>query len=125
VSGLKGLFDGNREARLVQPGDSYKLSVQGRHPPPKHHPTRTRHCEQIAIPRRLRGVGGQGAVETMVMGELFEVGEKVQGTDQRGSTTPRFRHSDNRVATQPLNHPGRVEGRVPATVVVASELGLL
>jgi hypothetical protein len=27
VSGLNGLFDVNREARLVQPGDSYKVSV--------------------------------------------------------------------------------------------------
>jgi len=27
VSGPKGLFDVNREARLVQPGDSYKASV--------------------------------------------------------------------------------------------------
>jgi hypothetical protein len=27
VSGLKGLFDGNPEVRLVQPGDSYKVSV--------------------------------------------------------------------------------------------------
>ena len=73
MSGLKGLFDVIRPARLVQPGDSYKVSVRilRRHPPPKHHPTPTHHREQIAIPRRLRGVGGQGAVWAVVMDELF------------------------------------------------------
>jgi hypothetical protein len=52
VSGLKGLFDVNREARLVQPSDSYKVSVSilGRHPSLKHHPARARHREPIAIP---------------------------------------------------------------------------
>jgi len=64
VSGLEGLFDGNREARLVQLGDSYKVSVSilGRDPPLKHHPARARHREQIAIPPGLGGAAGQGAV---------------------------------------------------------------
>jgi hypothetical protein len=64
VSGLKGLFDLDREARLVQPGDSYKVSVRflRRHPPLKHHPTGTHHGEQVAIPGGLGRVGGQWAV---------------------------------------------------------------
>jgi len=67
VSGLKGLFDGNREARLVRPGDSYKVSVSilGRHPPPKHHTAWAPDSEPVTIPRRLRGVGGQGTVGTV------------------------------------------------------------
>src|SRR4029450_8388520 len=65
------------EARLVSPGDSYKVSVSilGRHPALKHDATRTRHREQIAIPRRLRGVGGQRAVGVVVVDELPKVGE--------------------------------------------------
>jgi len=61
------LFDVNREARLVQPSDSYKVkvSILRRHPPCKYHPTRARHREQIAIPRGLGGVGGQGAVRRL------------------------------------------------------------
>ena len=53
VSGLKGLFDVNPEARLVQLGDSCKVSVSihWRHPPPKHHAAWTRHRKQVAIPR--------------------------------------------------------------------------
>src|SRR5262249_43113539 len=34
------------------------LSILRRHQPPKHHPTRTRHREQVAIPGWLCGVGG-------------------------------------------------------------------
>ena len=76
MSGLKGLLDGNREAWLVQPGDSYKVSVRilRRHPSLKHHPTRARHGEQIAIPRGLLGVGGQGAAGTVIVDELGEIG---------------------------------------------------
>jgi hypothetical protein len=64
VSELKGLFDINRAARLVQSGDSYKVSgsILGRDPPPKHHPTRWR-----------GGVGGQDAVRAMIVDELFKV----------------------------------------------------
>jgi hypothetical protein len=71
------LFEVNREARLVQLGDFYKVSVGilRRHPPPKHYPTRARRREQVAIPRRLRGVGGQGAVGTMGVDEVGEVGQ--------------------------------------------------
>jgi len=52
VSRLKGLFDVNREARLVQPGDSYKVSVSilGRDPPSKHHP----HEHATVSPARRR-----------------------------------------------------------------------
>jgi hypothetical protein len=73
------LLDGNREARLVQPGDSYKVSVSvlRRDPPPKPHPTRTRHCEQVAIPDGLRGVAGQRAVPAVIVNEVFKVGEEV------------------------------------------------
>ena len=80
--------------RLVQPGDSYKVSARilGRDPALKHHPTRTRHREQVSIPRRLRGVGGQGAVGAMIAEELLEFGEQVHP-----------RHS------LPL-HPARVHG---------------
>jgi hypothetical protein len=78
VSELNGLFDVNREAWLVEPGDSYKISVSmlRRDPPPKHHPTRTRHREPIAIPRGLGGVAGHGAVRAVVGDELFKVGEE-------------------------------------------------
>ena|SRR6266700_2209548 len=69
----------NREARLVQPGNSYKVSVSilGRDPPPKHHPTRTRYREQIAIPRGLQGVSGQGAVATVIVDELSQIKEEI------------------------------------------------
>ena len=36
--------------------------VLGRHPPLKHHPTRTRHGEQVAVPGGLGDVAGQGVV---------------------------------------------------------------
>jgi hypothetical protein len=50
--------------RLVQPGEvkQIQLCIHGRDPPPKHHPARTRHRQQVPIPRRLGGIGGQGAV---------------------------------------------------------------
>ena len=57
VSGLKGFVAGTREAQLVQPGDSCKVSVSihWRHPPPKHHAAWTRHRKQVAIPRERHG----------------------------------------------------------------------
>jgi hypothetical protein len=72
------LFDANSEARLVPPGDSYKVSVSilRRDPPLEHHPTRSRHREQVAIPRWSGGVGGQTAVGAMVVDEVFEVSEQ-------------------------------------------------
>jgi hypothetical protein len=78
VSGANGWFDANRDARLVQPGDSYKVSVSilRRHPPLKYHATWARHLEQIAIPRGLGGVAGHGAVRAVVGDELFKVGEE-------------------------------------------------
>ena len=51
-----------------------QLSIQGRDPPLKHHPTRARHREQVTVPRGLRGIGGQRAVRTMVVDELLKVG---------------------------------------------------
>ena len=48
-----------------------------RNPPPKHHPTQTRHGEQVPIPRGLRGVGGQGAVRAVITDELLELGKQV------------------------------------------------
>jgi hypothetical protein len=42
----------------------------------KHHSTRTRHREQVAIPRGLRGVGRREAVGAMIVEEVFKVGEK-------------------------------------------------
>jgi hypothetical protein len=74
VSGLKGLLDVNREARLVQPGDLYEVcvSILWRHPPLKHHPTRARHREQIAIPGWWGGVGGQCTVRAVIVDELLE-----------------------------------------------------
>ncbi len=78
MSGLKGVFGVNRETWLVQPGDSYKISVSilRRDPPPKHHPACTRHHEQIAIPRRLRSVGGQRAMGAMIMDKFLKGSEK-------------------------------------------------
>ena len=92
MSGLKGLFDGNREARLVQRGDSQKVNVRilRRHPPLKHHPTRALHCEQVAIPVGLRGVGSQGAVGAGSRTKFFEAGKESHGlheTHSSGSTT--------------------------------------
>ena len=85
MSGLNGLFDGNRAARLVQPGDSYKVSVSilGRHSPRKCHSTRTRHLEQVAVPRRLCRVGGQGAVGVVIVEEGFKVAAKGHATGGR------------------------------------------
>jgi hypothetical protein len=75
VSGLKGLY----EARLVLPGDSYKvsLSILWRDPPLKHHPTRARHRQQVAIPGGLGRITGQRAVRAMVSDEVFKVGKEV------------------------------------------------
>jgi hypothetical protein len=86
VNGLKGFFDGNREARLAQPGDSYKVgvSILGRDPPPKRHPAQAGHREQAAIPRRLRRVSGQVAVGATVVDEVFYFREEVHGF-MRGS----------------------------------------
>jgi hypothetical protein len=94
------VFDVSPEARLVQPGDSYKVSVSilRRHPPFKHHTTLARHGEQIAIPRGLRGVGGQGAVGAMGVDELFKglrggsLGSReVVGIDHKPTELPQVR----------------------------------
>ncbi len=47
-----------------------------RAPPLKRHPTRTRHREQATVPRRLRGVGGQGVVGAVIGNEFLQVGEE-------------------------------------------------
>jgi hypothetical protein len=64
---------------LVQPGDSYKVcvSILWRHPTLKHHAARTRHRKQVSVPRRLRGVGGQGVVGAVVTDKLLELGKQV------------------------------------------------
>jgi len=41
---------------------SAKFCIQQRDPPFKHHPTRARHGEQIAVPRAFGGVDGRVAV---------------------------------------------------------------
>ena len=58
---------------LVQRRESQQISVRflRRDPPAKHHPTRARHGEQIATPRRLRGVGGQRAVGAVIGNEFL------------------------------------------------------
>jgi hypothetical protein len=78
------LFDVNREARLVQPGDSYKVSVSFHGVTHRANATRSRHCEQIPIPRGLRGVAGQRAVGAMIVDEVFYFREEVHGF-MRGS----------------------------------------
>jgi hypothetical protein len=72
------LFDGNRKAQLLQPGDSYKVgvSILRCDPPPKHHPARARDSEHVAIPRWRGGVGGQGPVGVVGVNELCEIREK-------------------------------------------------
>jgi hypothetical protein len=92
VSGLTGLFEVNRAAWLVQPGDSHKVSVRilGRDPPLKHHSTRARHGEQIAIPRRLRGVGGQGAVGVVVVDEPSKSASRELTPSAGGSLAERW-----------------------------------
>jgi hypothetical protein len=105
VSGLKGLY----EARLVLPGDSYKvsLSILWRDPPLKHHPTSVGHGESIAVPGRLGGVAGQGAVGAVIVDELFEVSEKVHshGTSSSVSNTdqPSFKIGRNVETTASLD----------------------
>jgi len=54
-----------------------QLGFLRRDPPLKHHPTRTCHGEQVAVPGGLGGVAGQGAVRAMVVDELLKVGEEV------------------------------------------------
>jgi len=63
--------------RSVQPGRSEQvhLSIPGRNPPLEHHPTRTRHREQVAVPGWRGGVCGQGAVRALVGDEVGEIGE--------------------------------------------------
>src|SRR5207249_950730 len=39
-----------------------QFGIHGRHPPLKHHSTWAGDSEPVAIPLRLRGVGGQGTV---------------------------------------------------------------
>jgi hypothetical protein len=75
VSALKGLFDVNREAPLVHPGDSYKVSVRifWRDPSLKHNATRACNGQSIAIPGGWRGVGGQSAVGTVVVDEFLQI----------------------------------------------------
>ena len=53
-----------------------QFGVQRRNPPLKHHPTRARHGEQVAVPRRLRGVGGHGTVGAVGVDEVDEVGQQ-------------------------------------------------
>jgi hypothetical protein len=64
--------------RSVQPGRSEQvhLSIPGRNPPLKHHPTRARHGKQMAVLGWLGGVGGQTTVGEVVMGECFEVSQQ-------------------------------------------------
>jgi hypothetical protein len=55
--------------------EQIQLDIHLCDPPPKHHPTPTRHGEQAAVPGGLRGVGGQMAVGAVIVDELFKVGE--------------------------------------------------
>ncbi len=77
---LDGLVQPNRPERIQR-------GILRRHPPPKHHPTLTRHLEQVAIPCRLRGVGAQGAMGAVVVGEVFEVSEQVHSHETRSSVS--------------------------------------
>jgi len=63
------------QSRQVLP---IQLSILRRDPPPKHHPTRTRHREQVAIPRGLRGVCGEGAVGVVIADKVFKFCEQEQ-----------------------------------------------
>src|SRR2546427_201362 len=62
--------------------------VHGRHPPLKHHPTRARHGEQVAVPGGLGCVAGQRAVRAVVVDEVFKVGEEGHSITLRGSHCP-------------------------------------
>ena len=70
--------DPDREGLVQRSGlEQVQLSIQGRDPAFKHHPTFACDGEPVAIPRGLRGVGGQGAVGAVVVDEVFEGGEWV------------------------------------------------
>ena len=63
-----------------------QLGFLRRDPPLKHHPTRTCHGEQVAVPGGLGGVAGQGAVRAMVVDEVLKVGEKVSWVHETTSS---------------------------------------
>ncbi len=81
--------DGERKAcgrivgRMMRPGlnleprdEVIRVRLFRGDPPLKHHPARTRHGEQVAIPGWRSGVGGQGAVWAVIVDEVFKVGEE-------------------------------------------------
>src|SRR2546427_7129939 len=48
------------------------IAFPGRHPPPKHHPTRARHGDQVAVPGGHGRVTGHRAVGAMAVDELSQ-----------------------------------------------------
>ncbi len=73
------LAPGESRSVLKSEKAAVMLGVLRRDPPLEHHPTRARHREQVVIPPRLRGVGGQGAVRAMVEDEVFYFRQEVHG----------------------------------------------
>jgi len=61
--------------RLVQSSEVKKprVGLFPRHPPAKHHPTRIRHREQVAIPRGLCGARHQRAVGEVILAKRVEI----------------------------------------------------
>ena len=70
----------------VQRRESQQVGVgfYRRHPPLKHHPTRARHREQIAIPGWFGGVGGHGTVWAVVRDEVGEIAQWCHATMRSG-----------------------------------------
>jgi hypothetical protein len=75
-----------------------------------------RRGEPVAIPGRLRGVGGQGAVGAVVLDELKEI--NYQGSRHR---FVRFDHTPTQVSVTPIRIDVRVDtGINPASLRAAS-----
>ena len=71
---------------ICPPRAASPLGILCRDPPLKCNAARTRHCEEVAVPGGLGGIGSQAPVRAVVVDELFKVGEEahwsVSTTDQ-------------------------------------------
>jgi hypothetical protein len=59
--------------------EQISVRIERRDPPLKLPAARTRHREQVTIPRWLGGIGSQGAVGAVVVDEVLKIGQERQG----------------------------------------------